>query len=72
MWMPVFPAIFKRVAGILLSVDGSATGLPAILLDVGAPLTHIIQVKNVKRSIFKHNIENLGLWVVTITKHNKN
>ena len=29
--MPVFPAIFERVAGNLLSVDGSATQLPAIL-----------------------------------------
>ena len=42
MWMPVFPAIFERFAGILLSVDGSATQLPAILLarllDLDAPL----------------------------------
>ena len=40
--MPVFPAIFERVAGSLLSVDGSATQLPAILLailiGVDAPL----------------------------------
>ena len=40
--MPVFPAIFERVAGNLLSVDGSATQLPAILLaillGVDAPL----------------------------------
>ena len=40
--MPVFPAIFEHVAGNLLSVDGSATQLPAILLaillDVDAPL----------------------------------
>ena len=40
--MPVFPAIFQRVAGNLLSVDGSATQLPAILLaillGVDAPL----------------------------------
>ena len=40
--MPVFPAIFERVAGNLLSVDGSATQLPAILLaillGVNAPL----------------------------------
>ena len=39
--MPVFPAIFERVAGNLLSVDGSATQLPAIwlalLLGVDAP-----------------------------------
>ena len=32
--MPVFPAIFERVAGNLLSVDGSATQLPAILLTI--------------------------------------
>ena len=32
--MPVFPAIFERVAGNLLSVDGSATQLPAILLAI--------------------------------------
>ena len=42
MWMPVFHTIFERVAGNLLSVDGSATQLPAILLaillDVDAPL----------------------------------
>ena len=42
-WIPVFPAIFpERVAGNLLSVDGSATQLPAILLaillGVDAPL----------------------------------
>ena len=41
--MPVFPAIFERVAGNLLSVDGSATQLPAILLaillGVDAPLS---------------------------------
>ena len=40
--MPVFPAIFERVARNLLSVDESATQLPAILLaillDVDAPL----------------------------------
>ena len=40
--MPVFSAIFERVAGNLLSVDGSATQLPAILLamllGVDAPL----------------------------------
>ena len=40
--MHVFPAIFERVAENLLSVDGSATQLPAILLailiDVDAPL----------------------------------
>ena len=40
--MPVFPAIFECVAGNLLSVDGSATQLPAILLailpGVDAPL----------------------------------
>ena len=40
--MPVFPAIFERVAGNLLSVDRSATQLPAILLaillGVDAPL----------------------------------
>ena len=40
--MPVFPAIFERVAENLLSVDGSATHLPAILLaillGVDAPL----------------------------------
>ena len=40
--MPVFPAIFERVAGNLLSMDGSATQLPAILLaillGVDAPL----------------------------------
>ena len=36
--MPVFTAIFERVAGNLLSVDGSATQLPAILLGVDAPL----------------------------------
>ena len=33
-WTPVFPAIFERVAGNLLSVDGSATQLPAILLAI--------------------------------------
>ena len=38
MWMPVFPAIFERVAGNLLSVDGSATQLPSILLDVDSPI----------------------------------
>ena len=32
--MPVFPAIFERVAGNLLSVDGLATQLPAILLAI--------------------------------------
>ena len=32
--MPVFPAIFERIAGNLLSVDGSATQLPAILLAI--------------------------------------
>ena len=40
--MPVFPANFERVAGNLLSLDGSATQLPAILLaillGVDAPL----------------------------------
>ena len=37
------PAIFKRVAGNLLSVDGSATVLLAILLGVDAPLEiHIV------------------------------
>ena len=39
--MPEFPAIFERVAGNMLSVDGSAMQLPAILLaillDVDAP-----------------------------------
>ena len=42
MWMPVFTAIFERVAGNLFSVDGSATQLPAILLatllDVDDPI----------------------------------
>ena len=42
MWMPVFPAIFERLAGNLLNVDGSATQLRAILvvilLNVDAPL----------------------------------
>ena len=46
MWMPVFPAIFEHVAGNLLSVDGSATQLPAILLaillEVDAPLRYFI------------------------------
>ena len=38
--MPVFPAIFERVAGNLLRVDGSAIKLLAlaILLGVDAPL----------------------------------
>ena len=36
--MAVFPASFERVAGNLLSVDGSATQLPAILLDADSPL----------------------------------
>ena len=32
--MPVFPAIFEWIAGNLLSVDGSATQLPAVLLAI--------------------------------------
>ena len=35
MWLPVFPALFERVAeNLLLSVDLSATQLPAILLAI--------------------------------------
>ena len=34
MWMPVFPAIFEHFAENLLSVDGSATQLSAILLVI--------------------------------------
>ena len=52
MWMPVFSAIFKRLAGNLLSVDGSATQLPtillAILVDVDAPLRVNINKKVMK------------------------
>ena len=44
--MPVFPAIFEIVAGNLLSVDGTATQLPAILLaillDVDAPVNNTL------------------------------
>ena len=53
--MPVFHAIFERVAGNLLSVDGSATQLPAILLaillGVDAPLER-------NPFIFYQNFEN--------------
>ena len=37
-----FPAIFERLTLNLLSVDGSAAQLPAILLDVDAPLGLIL------------------------------
>ena len=53
MWMPVFSAIFKRLAGNLLNVDGSATQLPSILLailvDVDAPFKSKYQQKGHKR-----------------------
>ena len=49
--MPVFPTIFERVAGNLLSVDGSATQLPAILLaillGVDAPLGNFISISSI-------------------------
>ena len=61
--MPVFPAIFERVAGNLLSVDGSATQLPAILLaillGVDAPLR---TVRDVSMLILGCSISQL--WVV--------
>ena len=50
--MPVFPAIFERVAGNLLSVDGSATQLPAILLGVDASLNQ--QLHNNKHQEYPH------------------
>ena len=45
MWMPVFYAVLERLAGNLLSEDGSQTQLPTILLvillDVDARLNQL-------------------------------
>ena len=63
--MPVFPAIFEHVAGNLLSVDGSATQLPAILLaillGVDAPLDKVtgclrVYMYNQTPNIFQKNL----------------
>ena len=55
--MPVFPTIFERVAGNLLSVDGSATQLPAILLaillDVDAPLSSLLVLTSISHTFKK-------------------
>ena len=57
--MPVFPAIFEHVAGNLLSVDGSATQLPAILLaillGVDAPLDVTEEQHRVLHRKYKHS-----------------
>ena len=58
--MPVFPAIFEHVAGNLLSVDGSATQLPAILLaillGVDAPLIKLLYLMSHKITDYYYNV----------------
>ena len=68
--MPVFPAIFERLAGNLLSLDGSATQLQAIFLDVDAPLICLvvlsayimeIHINNMCKESFSKNMKDLGV-----------
>ena len=43
----LFPAIFERLAGNLLSLDGSATQLQAIFLGVDAPFICLVVLSEI-------------------------
>ena len=63
MWMPVFPAIFERLAGNVFSGDRSATQLPAILCR---PLNNLAT----KRGKINNIRELIGLTLTTISMVN--